>query len=62
METLITSQGLAETFGIPLRTLDQWAYQGKGPKFVKVGRHRRYRPEDIDQWVADNVRGGHHAA
>ncbi|MGI9051049.1 MAG: helix-turn-helix transcriptional regulator [Ilumatobacteraceae bacterium] len=41
------------------RTLDQWAYQGLGPRFVKVGRHRRYRPADVLAWLeAQTVSSG----
>jgi excisionase family DNA binding protein len=37
--------------GISVRTLDQWAWKGIGPRFVKVGRHRRYRWSDVEKWL-----------
>lgn len=58
MERLLDSPELAEMLKIPERTLDQWAYQGKGPAFIKTGRHRRYRERDIEAWLKANRRGG----
>lgn len=55
---LLDSSTLAAELGLPVRTLDNWAYLGKGPRYVRVGRHRRYRPEDVEAWIAANVRGG----
>lgn len=46
-----TSQEVAEFLGIPVRTLDQWAYTGTGPRFSKVGRYRRYRWSDVENWL-----------
>lgn len=53
---LATSQDLAEHLGVPLRTLDQWAYKSVGPRFSKVGRHRRYRWADVEQWLDQQSR------
>jgi hypothetical protein len=55
---LLDSPGLSEIIDVPQRTLDQWAYLGKGPAFIKIGKHRRYRPEDVDAWLDANRRGG----
>lgn len=46
---------IAQFLGIPPRTLDQWAYRGIGPKWARVGRHRRYRWEDVEQWLDQQV-------
>jgi hypothetical protein len=43
------------------RTLDQWAYQGIGPRFTKVGR-ARYRWSDVEAWIAAQETGGGAAA
>ncbi len=48
---LATSAEVAEHLGVPLGTLKQWAYRKVGPKYVKVGRHRRYRWSDIEKWL-----------
>lgn len=47
---LATPPEVAEFLGVPPRTLDQWAYLGKGPKWGRVGRHRRYRWSDVEAW------------
>jgi excisionase family DNA binding protein len=48
---LMSADELAELLGVPRRTLGQWRYTGDGPAYVKVGRHVRYRREDVDQWI-----------
>lgn len=54
-EQLMTSDQVAELLQIPKRSLDQWAYLGTGPRFVRVGRHRRYRPSAIDAWLQERT-------
>ena len=49
---------LAAELQVPIRTLDQWAYLGKGPRFLRIGKHRRYRPEDVAAWLETRARGG----
>lgn len=41
---------------VPLRTLDQWAYRGIGPRFYKIGRHRRYRMAEVEAWLREHSR------
>lgn len=49
---------VADYLGVPLRTLDQWRYLGKGPRFRRVGRHVRYRWADVDAWWNAQQGGG----
>ena len=51
MERLLTPGELSSRLGIPDSTLAQWRYVGRGPRFIKVGRHVRYRAEDVDAWL-----------
>ena len=37
--------------GVPVTTLYQWRYKSIGPKSRRVGRHLRYKPEDVRAWV-----------
>jgi excisionase family DNA binding protein len=37
--------------GIPVGTLYQWRHRGLGPRAVKVGRHLRYDPADVQAWL-----------
>jgi len=44
------------------RTLDQWAYRGVGPRYIRIGRHRRYDPLEVRRWLEQHSRGGPDAA
>ena len=48
---------VADYLDIPLQTLYQWRSRGFGPPGVRLGRHVKYRPEDVRAWVAVMVRG-----
>jgi hypothetical protein len=62
LEHLLTTQQAAATYlGTTRRTLEAWRLTGSsggraGPVFVKVGRLVRYRPSDLEAFVADGVR------
>jgi excisionase family DNA binding protein len=45
-----------EFLGVSVGTLANWRYQGRGPRFVKVGRHVRYRRADVESWLDRNAR------
>jgi len=49
-ETWLTHLELADRWKMPPATLDQWASQGRGPKYAKFGRHARYRLSDVIAW------------
>ena len=65
-EPLWKLQETAEYLGVPEATLYQWASRGIGPKSLRVGRHRRYRPAEVRRWIAERERdqsgGGPNAA
>jgi excisionase family DNA binding protein len=42
---------LAELLQVPEKTVYSWRYRGEGPRGVIVGRHLRYRPQDVDAWL-----------
>ncbi len=46
---------LAEHLGIPLRTLYNWRYEGKGPRAYKIGRHIRYDPLEVGAWLKEQA-------
>jgi predicted DNA-binding transcriptional regulator AlpA len=56
--TLIDPPALSTKLGIPEATLSQWRYRSIGPAYIKVGRHVRYRDEDVDAWLDAQTRGG----
>ena len=48
---LLTVQELAELLQVPDKTIYSWRYRGEGPRGVTVGRHLRYRPQDVAAWL-----------
>lgn len=58
---LLTAPEVADYLGVPLATLYQWRTKGTAPRGVKVGRHIRFRPADVEAWCehhADRPRAG----
>ena len=61
METadrLLSVQDLADYLGVPVTTLYQWRYRREGPPGFRVGRHVRYRWQDIQDWIQCQLRNG----
>jgi len=48
---LWTVQDVSTYLGVPVMTLYHWRRTGYGPKGKRIGRHLRYRPEDVRAWV-----------
>ena len=48
---LLTVNDLSDHLGVPVNTLYQWRTKGYGPTGRRIGKHVRYRPEDVDTWV-----------
>jgi hypothetical protein len=46
----LTRPEVGERIKVPVKTLAQWASQGKGPKYALFGRHARYRLTDLMAW------------
>lgn len=50
MEKLWSTADVSDFLGIPVGTLYQWRHRGYGPKGTRVGRHIRFRPDDVMEW------------
>ena len=50
-----TQEQLAQRWYLSPRTLEQWRWLGKGPKFLKIGARVLYREEDVEDWEAAQV-------
>lgn len=53
-ERLMSRREVAEYLDVPEATLARWAYAGGGPSYFRVGRHTRYRYEDVISWLEKN--------
>jgi hypothetical protein len=47
--------GLARRWLISPRTLEQWRWQGRGPRFLKIGGRVVYRLSDIEAFESANL-------
>jgi hypothetical protein len=61
-DELITAPELSAEKKIPEKTLAQWRYLGRGPRYLKLEGHVRYRRSDVAAWEADCERGVHDGA
>lgn len=55
----LSRQEVAVRLKVPPKTLAQWASQGIGPRFSKIGRFARYKMSELIAWEdAQTTRGG----
>ncbi len=59
MPELLTIDEAAAYLKVPAETLRKWRSQGHGPQAVKLGRHLRYRLDEIDRWIAEQEQQQH---
>jgi excisionase family DNA binding protein len=50
---LLSPHEVAAFLGVPLQTIYGWRYRGEGPPGYRVGRHVRYRVDDVERWLED---------
>ena len=48
--THLSPEDLARREGVPLQTVYGWNKTRTGPRFMKIGRHVRYRLADVERW------------
>ena len=48
---LLSTEEVARILVVPVNTLYCWRYKGTGPKAYRVGKHLRYRFEDVAKWL-----------
>lgn len=51
LEPLIDTKLAAEYLGFKPNVLEQWRVQGRGPRFLKIGRAVKYAPADLRAYV-----------
>ncbi|MGH3916384.1 MAG: helix-turn-helix domain-containing protein [Pseudonocardiaceae bacterium] len=42
---------MSDYLQVPVQTLYSWRAQGYGPPGRRMGKHLRYRPEDVTAWL-----------
>jgi excisionase family DNA binding protein len=55
---------VAARLGVPKSTIYYWRRKGVGPPAVRVGKYLRFRPADVEEWLAELAKenGGTEAA
>lgn len=51
----MTQAQLAERWQISPRTLEQWRWLGKGPRFLKIGARVLYDERDVETYEVERV-------
>jgi hypothetical protein len=58
MLNLLTEQEVSKRLNVSVASLGRWRLEKRGPVFLKVGSLVRYRPEDLESWMAALPTGG----
>ena len=48
---LLSPEELGGLLGVPVATIYRWRSHGEGPRGFRIGRHVRYRLDDVDEWL-----------
>jgi hypothetical protein len=54
-DSALTTTEAAVYLNVKPATLCQWRWNGRGPKFCKIGRSIRYLPHHLDEFLSENV-------
>jgi predicted site-specific integrase-resolvase len=57
-ERLLTPKEVAEFLGVSVSSLAYYRHVGRGPRWIKVQKHCRYRAKDIEAFLATCQSGG----
>lgn len=49
---MLTAQQVANHLQLSERKFEQMVHDGDAPPFVRLGRLRRWRPSDVEAWIA----------
>ena len=58
MDKLLTEIQVSDALQVSLACLRRLRLRGEGPQYIKVGPLVRYRPQDLDNWIAALPTGG----
>lgn len=51
LDRLMSAEEVAAFLNVPVATLYQWRHHGVGPRGMRVGRHLRYRRQELEAWL-----------
>lgn len=51
MDRKLHEKEAAEQCGVAVNTLRRWRWEGKGPRYLKLGRAVRYKESDLETWL-----------
>jgi len=54
--SLLTPDSLANRWNITSTTLSQWRWNGRGPRYIKLGSRVMYRAQDIEHFESLQLR------
>jgi predicted DNA-binding transcriptional regulator AlpA len=55
MQPLLTQDECAELMKLSVRTVERLRITGAGPKFLRIRHSVRYRPADVEAWLASRT-------
>lgn len=55
---VLTTAETAMVLRMPEKTLEWWRRERRGPIPMRIGRHVRYRSEDVRTWLAQQAEAG----
>ena len=53
--SLLTIQELAQVLKVSPRSVESLIRLNRAPPFIRIGRARRWRSEDIETWLAEQA-------
>ena len=53
---LMNQRDLASYLGKSTAWCERARWAGEGPRFIKLGRHVRYKSEDVMSWIEENAK------
>lgn len=51
LRALLSVPELASMLQVPVQTIYRWRHRGEGPRPIRVGRHLRFDPADVERWL-----------
>jgi predicted site-specific integrase-resolvase len=54
---VISEERAAQSLGLSARTLQRWRVEGRGPRFVKLGKRVAYTEQALRDYVDKNQHG-----